>query len=205
MTRAVSVDQLLKKKFKTLDLSKPFADSLGVPESNGSWIIWADSGNGKTSYCMQLAKELAKFGKVVYNTLEEGARKSMQDAMIRHNMKEVSRNFQVLNRESMPDLIERLSKRKSPKFVFIDSLQYSGLTKAKYFKLVNDFPSKLFIFISHADGKQPDGRVARSVRYHCDVKTFIQGFKASSISRMGGGQDFIIWEQGASEYWGDIK
>ena len=205
MPRAISTDQLLKKKFKILELSPEFSESFGVPEDNGSWIIWGESGNGKTSFSMQLAKELTKFGTVVYNTLEEGARKSMQDAIIRSNMKECKARFKLLDRENIADLRSRLEAQKSPKFVFIDSLQYSGLNKKQFFDLVNDFPKKLFILISHADGRLPEGRVARSVRYHCDIKIRVEGFKAFALSRSGGGKEYIIYQKGAAEYWGDVK
>ncbi len=204
LKRAVSVDDLLKKKFVELDLPKPFKKLLGEPERSGVWLIWGESFNGKTSFCMQLAKALTPSGNVFYNTLEEGARKSMQQAIIRANMKEVKRRFVIGNCESIEDLKIRLRRKKSPHIVFIDSIQYTGLNKVEYKKLKQEFPNKLFIFVSHADGKNPEGSLAKFVKYDADIKIRVEGYKAMSLSRLGGDKEpYIIWEQGAAEY--DIK
>lgn len=45
------------------------------------------------------------------------------------------------------------------------------------------FPRKLFIFISHADGKNPKGGVADSIRYDCSCKIYVEGFRAVAASR----------------------
>jgi len=205
MKRAVSVHQLLKKKFEIMPFTGVWFDTFGKPELSGSWIFWGNSGNGKTRFVLQLAKYLSQFGKVVYNTLEEGARLSMQKAVRETNMLEVAKVFQILNKENMDDLRERLSKQKSPRIIIIDSIQYTELNKKTYKKLISDFPKKLFIFISHAEGKHPDGRLAKSVRYDADIKGFIEGYKLTATSRLGGGKEYIIWQKGADEYWGNIN
>lgn len=203
MKRAVTVEQLLNKKFKEMPFKGKWHAAIGTPEKSGVWIIWGGSGNGKTSFAMQLAKYLTEFGKVAYDTLEEGARKSMQQVMIREQMIEVSKNFIILDRESVEELRERLSKRKSPSVIFIDSLQYTGMNYRDVIQLKEDYPTKLFIFISHAEGRQPQGRTASQVRYDADVKIRVEGYKAMVTSRYGGGRDYTIWQDGANKYWND--
>lgn len=199
--RAVSVDEITRKKFIELDLPPEFKKLLGTPERSGIWIIWGESFNGKTSFAMQLAKALTKSGKVYYNTLEEGARKSMQNAVIAQNMQEVKTKFLIGNRESVEDLKERLRRKKSPDIIFIDSLQYTGLNKKEYKLLKEEFSNKLFIFISHADGKNPEGSLARFVKYDSDVKIRVEGYKAMCLSRLGGEKEpYIIWAKGASDF-----
>lgn len=203
--RSVSVDEILKKKFVEMPFEGKWEASFGIPERSGVWIIWGNSGNGKTNFALQLAKYLAKFGKVAYDTLEEGARKSFRIAVERAQMREVARSFIILNREHLPDLKDRLRRRKRPSIVIIDSLQYSGMTKADYIALKEEFDTTLFIFISHAEGKNPKGSLADFVRYDADVKIRIEGYKAFPTSRYGGNQEFVIWQSGAAEYWGDIN
>jgi uncharacterized protein YlbG (UPF0298 family) len=203
MKNAISIDAILKKKFKLADLVGVWLASLGKPELSGVWIIWGHSGNGKTSFAMQLAKMLTRFGKVAYVSMEEKARRTMQLSIIRHNMKEVKRKF-VLLEDNMEELKERLRKQKSPKIIFIDSFQYTGLTKREYIALKEEFSNKLFIFISHAEGKHPEGRAAKFVRYDADIKIPVEGYRAMPVSRFGGGEPFTIWEQGANEYWGEL-
>jgi hypothetical protein len=204
LKRSVTIDEITKKKFIELVLEEKFKKLLGKPERSGVWLIWGESFNGKTAFSMQLAKALTISGKVFYNTLEEGARKSMQNAVIRQNMQEVKQRFLIGNREGMDDLKERLRRKKSADIIFIDSLQYTGLTKKEYKALKEEFPNKLFIFISHADGKNPEGSLAKFVKYDADVKIRVEGYKAMCLSRLGGDKEpYIIWEQGAAQF--DIK
>ncbi|WP_163401192.1 hypothetical protein [Flavobacterium fluviatile] len=206
INRAVSVSEIKNKKFKKLELSPKFKKFIGTPEANGVWFVWGNSGHGKSRFLMWLSKELTKHGKVAYNTLEEGARLSMQRNIIDAGMDEesVRKNFILLNREPIEELKIRLRKKKHPHFVFIDSFQYTGLTKRQYIELKEEFTDVLFIFNSHAEGKEPLGNIAKFVRYDADVKIRVEGFKALPMSRHGGGEPYIIWEEGAAEYWMDI-
>jgi hypothetical protein len=55
--------------------------------------------------------------------------------------------------------------------------------------------------VSHAEGKEPKGNVAKSVRYDAFVKIWVEGYKAFPQSRFGGGNEFVIWPAGAQKYW----
>lgn len=204
LKRAKTINELLNTNFKVLDFEGDFEALIGKPEMKGSWIIWGESGNGKTSFTMQLCKYLTKFGRVAYNSLEEGASESVKQALIRFNMKEVSRRMILLDKEPIVELTERLKRRKSPDVIVIDSLQYSGMNYKQYKDLRDQFNNKLFIFISHADGKKPAGRVAASVKYDAFVKIRVEGHKAFSISRYGGGVPYTIWSEGADQYWSEL-
>ena len=201
LKRAVSVDEITKKKFIELELSPAFEKQLGKPERSGVWFIWGESFNGKTAFCMQLAKELTKSGMVYYNTLEEGTRKSFQKAVITQNMREVKNKFSIGNKEPIEELKVRLRRKKSPHIIFIDSIQHAELTKKQYKELIREFDNKLFIFISHAEGKKPKGSLADFVRYDADVKIRVEGYKAIFLSRLGGDKEpYIIWAEGASQF-----
>lgn len=201
--RALSVADIYKMKFDDMNFTGKWNASFGNPERSGVWLLWGNSGNGKTSFSLQMAKYLTQFGRVAYNTMEEGASKSFRMALQRENMHHAT-NFIVIN-EDIEDLYDRLQKRKSPNIIINDSYQYLGLTKKEYKQLKADFPEKLFIFISHAEGKQPEGSAAKFVRYDADVKIWVEGYKAFFTSRFGGQQPFVIWEEGAQEYWAEIN
>ncbi len=200
--RALSVADIAAYKPKELAFEGGWYNSIGAPELTGSWLIWGNSANGKTRFALQLAKYLSTFGRVAYNSLEEGLSKSMQTAILDVGMQDVARRFVLLNNESIDHLRKRLQRRQSPDIIFIDSLQYTGLTYNEYKGLRDEFRKKLFIFISHADGREPKGQVAKAVRYDAFVKIYIEGFKAFPQSRYGGGADYVIWEKGAREFWG---
>ena len=95
---------------------------------------------------------------------------------------------------------ERLRKQRSPKVVIIDSLQYTGLTYTEYKALRDEFRSKLFIFISHANGGSPKGAVANSVKYDAFVKVYVEGYRAYPQSRYGGNVPYTVWPEGAAKY-----
>lgn len=210
MGRAISNKNVLAAQFETADFDGPFLASFGRPELRGAWIIWGTSGSGKTTFTLQLCKYLAGFRRVAYNSLEQGLSLSLQRAWERVEMAEAGSSIILLNKETLPELRARLSKRKSPEIIVIDSVQY--LTKfyvQQFNELKEDFPDKLFIFISQADkaGKDPAGSVAKHIRYDADIKIKVEGYKAFVTTRYEdptkgeGGADFIIWQQGANDYW----
>lgn len=200
MKRALTITDIRNYKTKTYLLDGGLDLALGEVELTGSWIVWGGSANGKTRFALQLAKALAKQVRVAYDSLEEGMSLSMQHAIEEVGFADVKRNFILLDGEGIDELKERLRKQRSPKVVIIDSLQYTGLTYTEYKKLRDEFRQKLFIFISHADGSNPKGAVADSVKYDAFVKIFVEGYRAYPQSRFGGNQEYVIWEEGAKQY-----
>ena len=70
MARAYSIQQVLDRKHKTLQWSKPWSDAYGFPETTGIWFVYGNSGNGKSSLIMQAVRELANHRRVFINELE---------------------------------------------------------------------------------------------------------------------------------------
>ena len=205
MGRAYSPKQVQSMNIPSFPFEGEWEKAFGHPDRTGTWIIWGNSGNGKSSFVMQLAKYLCRFAKVAYDSLEESTGLSLKNSLVRHKMEEVNRRFVILDRESMEELSERLSKRRSPEIVIIDSFQYSDLTYATYKAMKEKHANKLLIFISHAEGMNPEGRAAKKVAYDADVKIFVQGFRAMCKGRFitAPGNYYTIWEEGAAKYWAE--
>jgi hypothetical protein len=200
INRAIPVRQLARQRFRGLDFEGPWFDAVGMPELTGAWLVWGNSGNGKTRFALQLAKYMTGFCRVAYNSLEEGASLSFQRAVEQVDFSHAGSRLLVLDKEPINELIERLKRQKSPDVIIIDSVQYTGLKYAEYVQLKDQFRKKLFILVSHAEGKLPEGRVAKSIRYDAMVKVWIEGYMAFPVSRFGGGKPYTIWEEGAEEY-----
>lgn len=200
--RAVSVSELLTMRHKVMEFSDEWEASFGQPERSGAWLIWGASGQGKTRFALQLCKYLTRYGRVAYNSLEEGASRSMRLAIEETRMEDVSRKFILLDQEPIEELKKRLDKHKSPDIIVIDSVQYTGLNYKEYKELRYGYKHKLFILVSHADGKEPAGRVARSIKFDSFIKIRVEGYRAFPISRYGGGEHFDIWPEKAYDYWG---
>lgn len=203
MAKTLGVKQYMSFKSKALDFEGDFEKLIGKPECKGSWIVWGNPANGKTRFVIKLAKYLCRFEKVLYNPLEEGVSLSLQNAFNEEGIEEVDGRFIITPGEDIDELTERLSKRGSVKIIIIDSLQYTSLTYKRYKLLKAKFPNKLFIWVSHAEGKEPDGMVAKKVRYDSNCKIRVDGFVAFAQTRYGGNTPFIIWAEAARNHHGE--
>ena len=209
MARVLGLKQLSQKKYVLLEgLPEAILKSFGELTASFIMIVWGLSGNGKTNFLMQFIKCLMPFGKVLYVSYEEGYEITMKKLVERHlSIDEHSGKIEFADHNMMFDeLVSKLKKKKSPQFIVIDSLQYFGINYALYKRLKEMFPRKAFLFISHATGKMPSGKTAIDIRYDAGIKVRIEGYMAFISSRYGGNQAYVIWEEGAKEYWGkDLK
>ena len=73
-------------------------------------------------------------------------------------MNEVQGKFRVVVDETYEELIDRLKKPKSPKFIIVDSYQVSEWEYPDAVALMKRFPKKCFIWISQEKKSQPMGR-----------------------------------------------
>ncbi|MGL4520819.1 MAG: hypothetical protein ACRCUJ_14420 [Phocaeicola sp.] len=204
MGRALSPTEVLAIKRDELPLEGAWYDAFGRPDRTGIWFIWGNSGNGKSSFVMQLCKELAKFGKVGYNSLEEGLSLSMQNAIKRFRMTEENKKVVFYDCIKMSELSERLARPRQPKFVIIDSFQYTQMSYGDYIAFKEAHRDKLLIFVSHADGSKPSGRPAVSVMYDASLKVWVQHYRAFTKGRFFGPKGYYnIWEERANKIWGE--
>lgn len=200
---AKGVRELLSMKFDTLPFEGEWHDAFGNPESRGVWIVWGKSGSGKTTFVMKLCKELCKYGRVVYDSLEEGISLTMQNTVRLSNMLEANRRF-LLVCESLEELSLRLKRQKSPDFVVIDSFQYTQISYPQYIDFKERHRNKLLIFISHAKGQNPDGRPARKLLFDASLKIYVEGKRATSHGRFIGPKGYYdIWPSEAEKYYGE--
>lgn len=203
MARTLSAKQVLTIKFDTIRLGGGWDECVGEIETTGIWFIWGNSGNGKTSAVVSLCKELSAFGKVLYNSREEGVSLTMQNTLRRYGMGELGSRFQLANM-SLQELDEKISQQRSPKFVVLDSFQFMGLTYKDFRAFCERHKNKMLIFVSRTRGRQPEGRAAISAMYDASCKIWVEGYKAFSKGRfVGTTGEMTIWDEGAKKYWSD--
>jgi len=209
MARAISNKNVQSAKFDTADFGGEWLASFGRPELRRSWFVWSGSGCGKTTFMLMLCKYLTRFGRVAYNSLEEGLSSAFQMAWNRVGMAEVGNKIIFLEKEPLLELRQRLHRRNRPDVVVIDSLMcLVGFTRRDYLNLIDEFPDTLFIFLCHENNRKPDPHVGEVIRRLSDVKIHIEGYTAQITTRYEnaergeGGADFVIWEEGAAAYRG---
>lgn len=193
-------------------LSPELAASLGEIEMGFDMFIFGNSGDGKSSLSNRVVKEFSQFGKVLHLLYEEGHSKSAKMNLHRSGLIELANTgglqngYELMDNCTYDDLMYLLSRKQSPKVVIIDSFQYSRFTKEQWLSLkakyVKGRNKKIFVVISHADGKKPRGSVATDVMYDAQIKVFVKGKIAFVKSRYEGKKNFVIWEEGAKAFWG---
>lgn len=206
MPKVLSYKQLMKKNYKIMeDVPDKFRDSFGEVVGNFKMLVWGDSGNGKSNLIFQLIQVLIKHGKVMYLSLEEGHEVTTQRKVAEYFNEEDNSNLRFADHTMVYDeLCKVLKKRNSPKFLVIDSVQYWNISYEDYKALKRQFPTKGFIFISHANGKAVDGKVAAKIKYDAGIKVWVEGYVGFiKTSRYGGKKKpYVIWEEGAKHHYG---
>ncbi|MRG45514.1 hypothetical protein GFS24_10335 [Chitinophaga sp. SYP-B3965] len=207
--KVLGVVQFKQKRFKLLGIAAPWLKALGNLPAAFMGIIYGKPGNGKTEYCMQLAAYLTNFGKVAWLSYEQGHGFDLQLAVNRNIDERHTGKFLVIDpEEDIPpgvslfeDLDNFLSKRNSPDFVFIDSLDYTRFTWAEYLALKKKHGKKKgIIFISHAKGKGPKTNIGEQIEHDGAFGIFVSKFIAYiHKNRYGGTDDYIIYEERARQ------
>ena len=204
-SRSHSAGEILSIKHDTITLHGEWGKCLGTIDRHGAALVWGLSGSGKSNGVMMLAKELTAYGRVLYLSLEEGVSYSFQQTLRRCGMGECGSRFQVLESCSFEELNTRLFKKNSPEFIVIDSLQYMGLSYKNYKFLRAQFPNKLFILVSHAEGKNPKRGPAESILYDAGIKIWINGGMAFTRGRFFGPTGkAVIWPEKAFDFYGKL-
>nr|DAE18535.1 MAG TPA: putative ATP-dependent serine protease [Myoviridae sp. ctxym25] len=203
---AKGVREILSMKYETFPFEGEWRDAFDTPERKGVWLIWGNSGNGKSTFAMKLCKYLCQFGRVAYDSLEEGACLNMKRMIQQCGMMDVNRRFLLIDNENMEQLSIRLKRQKSPDIVVIDSFQYTMMNYKEYREFKDAHRNKLLIFISHADGTLPSGQVAKKMMFDAKLKIYIEGYRAFSKGRFIGPVGYYdIWPEEAEIHWGKKK
>jgi hypothetical protein len=206
--RALTVKNMLEMKTKQLPFEGAWFDAFEKPDATGTWFIYGNSSNGKTSFTLRLAKYLAELGqKVAYLSLEEYGATSFKKAIIRERLTEV-RDGKILfpAPESFKEFTRRVEAPKSPDVYIIDTIQRykKQIEPETYYDFVKRNPNKLFIILSHVEGKEPDGKLAIELMRDANLKIFVEGQIAFSKGRSIGTKGaYVIWKEGAVRVHGE--
>lgn len=205
--KSLGVQQFLQKKFKLLGIDGEWRGLLGELPDAFTGIIYGASGNGKTELCIRLAKYFTLFEKAAWLSYEQGHGYDLQRAIVRNDMMLCNGKFTVIDpmKKMKPgmtifqELDKYLGKRGTPRFIFIDSLDYTRITFEQYDALKQKYGhKKAIIWISHAEGKKPKSAVGRDIEYDGGFGILVSKFIATPIkSRFGAIEDYIIWEERA--------
>lgn len=191
--RAYTYTDIERKVFDVLKFEGEWKRHLGEVERAGSILIYGGSGHGKTTYALQLMKYLCEFEKCFYDTAEEGMKASFQRNLQLNGLKSVSGKYSF-QKEDYEQLVARLDRKRQPKIIFIDSVQYlfrkyKRNGEDKYFQLIEKFPDTLFIWISQMQKNEPKGAIADAIKWDAQNVIRVEDFKAYIEKTRTGGDE----------------
>ena len=195
-----------------LDIPDEWRGTMGKLPESFVGIVFGFSGHGKTEFCLRLAFMLLKFGKVAWFSYEQGHDSDIQEAVIRNNFEQFAKQIQWIDPNSKrntkmtryEELDLFLSRKQSPKYVFIDSYDYARFTEEEYQMLKEKHGKKKgIVFIAWTKDKyseEPKKAVAKSIMFDGKFAIFVKNFIARPVkSRLQGWGDFIVHPEKARE------
>lgn len=201
--RSISIRNLYDKKYKTFKLEGLWAGVMGEPTRNGIWIIYGNDKNGKTSFALRIANLLSQFEKVLYISAEEGTDKEFQNAAKRAGIAVNNKQINVAEYLTVEEIKDKIRHKKGANVVIIDNTTiYAEDFKGGVLKdLKNEFPNKLFIYLSHEDAGEPSNALGKLAKRLAKIIIHVQGLTADISGRCPGGT-IAIDEQTAQLMWG---
>lgn len=163
--KVMSFAEAVKVNPPTLDLSEPFAATIGEPTEVFSLMIHGKPGSGKTTYMLLLADELSRLGKTLYITAEQFNTGSFGQALNRlvDEKRIVNRSFDIADTYRGLDLSRY-------KFVIVDSKDHLDTTIREFKDLMKKYPKTSLLVISQST---KDGNYRGETKWPHEVDTLL--------------------------------
>ena len=160
----VSAKDLAKLRFKTIGYNGRFRAVMGDPAIGFHMMVYGKPFQGKSSFVIELCKDLAQLGKgrIAYLALEEGISASMQKKVIDRGAENVE-GLDFLG--TMPSSFAGYS------FIVIDSVSDRSMKRETLRELFLQNPQTCFICIFHAT---KDGTARGGLDYSHDMDIILK-------------------------------
>lgn len=168
-TETISARELAKMRFKTIGYNGRFKEVVGDPAVGFHMMVYGKPFQGKSSFVIELCKDLAMLGKgrIAYLALEEGISASMQKKVIDRGAANID-GLDFLG--SMPLSFAGYS------FVVIDSVSDRSMKRESLRELFLQNPQTCFICIFHAT-KSGSARGGLDYSHDMDIILKIEAHK----------------------------
>lgn len=183
MSRQIyNVKTLRNKNYHLLDLGDPWRDLFGKPEAKFVMMVYGPSGSGKSVLVLRFCNMLAhRFGKVLYNSHEEGTNKTIQDRI--ENFDIDAPKLYIGDKLPFEEMVEKI-RRNYYRFVVIDSVQYMAFTYDQLKTLRKEFKRRNLSVVLVSFGKtKHNPQSATDLLHASDIKCFVKDGIAEVESR----------------------
>lgn len=173
--KIISSEKLKKMNFRSLDFKGNWLKLLGQPEVNFKLAVFGKPGQGKSTFCLQLAHYLANnFGNVLYVSGEEGFSKTLKDKF--QNNSAFNKNLHIANIHTYEELIQIVPKNAYP-FLIIDSLNNMGIDENKLQEIEEFYSNSAVITISQST-KNGNFRGSQEILHNADITLKVENGSA---------------------------
>lgn len=164
----MSLSELQRKQFKTLNFTGEWKELIAKPEQNFHLMIYGQPGQGKSYFAVRFSEYLANnFGSVLFNSSEEGISLSLQKKL--KNL--VSDNFRISNFKDFETIKKHLKQSRS-RFIVIDSVNHMSLTAEQVEELKKLDTTRAFITI-HQVTKSGEFKGNNEFLHNCGVEIVV--------------------------------
>jgi len=171
--RLTTLTELANKKFDSLPMGAEYIELFGESERNCSMALHGLPGNGKSTFAINLAKDLAEHEqRVLFIAAEEGFSKSLQNKWKGYN----SNNVTISNCRNISGLKDAL-KRNTFDVLFLDSVQEIKISAEQLKKLRQSYPEMAFVYVLQST-KTGQFKGSNEYAHDADVLIKIQDRKA---------------------------
>lgn len=166
----ISLSDAVRVPYEGLRLSPEWRGFLGdVPASSQfNILVSGPSGTGKSTLCLQLAKEFTRFGDLLYICAEETA----MSGTIRKRARILnvsSRRIILYDTKDLQDIERELATGKY-RFCFIDSIQEVTASEMDLIGIMDRHPEVAFIFVAQVDWSERFSKGSSSWRHRVDIR-----------------------------------
>ncbi len=191
--RSISPESILERNFKHIDISERFEKLLGLPPHNFNTITFGKPKNGKSSFSLQFAEELSKFGKVLYVSAEEFISKSLQDR-IRLNNIQPNKKMRFIGTRDI-EVIERVIDNMHPRSIIIDSVQSCKILLREFERLKLKYKNRKSWHLVSQTTNSGRPLLAQGWFHDVDVKIEVRNGKAVAEGRFRPDGYMVVFEK----------
>jgi len=169
--KIICSNQLKNMNFKSLDFKQEWNHLLGNPAISFHLVVHGRPGQGKSTFCLQLASYLASsFGKVLYVSGEEGFSKTMKDKFKMNNA--YNDNLFLADIHSYENLRDIVTPD-TYHFIFVDSLNNMGIDIEQLKEMRAFYKNSSLITISQST-KKGQLRGSLEIEHESDISLKIE-------------------------------
>jgi predicted ATP-dependent serine protease len=158
----MSAEQLSNYQYECYEFTEPWLSFLGKPSTCFHAMVYGLPKSGKSIFCMKLADYLTRFGKVMYIAAEEGFGATLKEKIKKFTS---GKGIRFASYRRYPEIREAISGHD---FVFIDSVNYAGISEDQLEAIKEENPDISWITV-HQATKQGQFRGSQEFAHNCDI------------------------------------